>query len=86
MSLFTARNMLADRYLNINAVIYDKSVTDEADTANAFIWRQRPEFQEGNTIHLGANVDVWLSVDSTRLPMIDTFDVQNDDTQDDIFN
>jgi hypothetical protein len=87
LSLFTARNLLADRYLNINAVIYDKSVTDDADTASAFIWRQRPEFQEGNTIHLGANVDVWLTVDSTRLPLPDTLDVQNDDNiQDDIFN
>ncbi len=87
LSLFTARNMLADRYLNINAVIYDNHVTNEVDTANAFIWRQRPEFQEGNTIHLGANVDVWLTIDSTKLPATDTLAIENDeDIQDDIFN
>ncbi len=75
MSLFTARNLLADRYLNINAVIYDKSVTNEEDTTRAFIWRQRPGFEEGSTIHLGANVDVWLTVDSTKLPQVDTLAV-----------
>ncbi len=87
MSLFTARNLVADRYLNINAVIYDNSVTNEEDTARAFIWRQRPTFQEGNTIHLGANVDVWLTVDSTKFPIPDTLNIENDkDLQDDKLN
>jgi len=87
LSLFNARNMLADRYLNLNAVIYDNTVTNEEDTVSAFIWRQRPPFQEGNTIHLGANVDVWLTVDSTKLPQTDTLTIENDeDIQDDLYN
>ena len=72
MSLYTARNLLADRYLNVNAVIYDKSVTNEEDTTMSFIWRQRPDFEQGSKIHLGANVDVWLTIDSTKLPQVDT--------------
>ena len=87
LSLFNARNMLADRYLNINAVIYDNTVTNEEDTVSAFIWRQRPPFHEGNTIHLGANVDVWLTVDSTKLPQPDTLTIENEeDNQDDLYN
>ncbi len=83
ISLFTARYLLADRYLNINAVIYDRSVKNGEDTANAFIWKQRPVFEEGNTIHLGANVDVWLTVDSTKMPAIDSLDYENDDNIED---
>ncbi len=86
MSLFTARNLLADRYLNINAVIYDNSITNEEDTTRAFIWRQRPTFEEGNMIHLGANVDVWLTVDSTKIPATDTLSTTHENLKDDIFN
>jgi eukaryotic-like serine/threonine-protein kinase len=70
-SLFMAREFLADRYLNIGAVIYDNSMKNEEDSTRAFIWRQRPIFQEGNKLQLGANVDVWLTVDSTKLPQQD---------------
>jgi beta-lactam-binding protein with PASTA domain len=67
-NLFMAREMLADRYLNPGAVIYDGTIKNETDTATAFIWKQRPEYKSGNQLKLGANVDLWLTVDSLKLP------------------
>ncbi len=75
-NLYFAREILADRYLNTGAVIYDETVVDDQDTANAFIWRQRPEFEQGFRLHVGANIDLWLTTDSTRLPGIGTQDEQ----------
>lgn len=69
-NLYFAREILADRYLNTGAIIYDETIVNDKDTANAFIWRQRPNYQEGQRLHLGANIDLWLSVDSTKLPGI----------------
>jgi hypothetical protein len=86
-SLFMAREFLADRYLNIGAVIYDNSMKTEEDSTSAFIWRQRPVFQEGNRLQLGANVDVWLTIDSTKLPQPDSSEFLNKEGQvDEFFN
>ena len=67
-NLYFAREILADRYLNTGAIIYDETIVNDKDTANAFIWRQRPDYQDGGRLQLGANIDIWLSVDSTKLP------------------
>jgi hypothetical protein len=86
-SLFMAREFLADRYLNIGAVIYDNSMKTEEDSTSAFIWKQRPVFQEGNRLQLGANVDVWLTIDSTKLPQTDSSKFSNKEGQvDEFFN
>ncbi len=67
-NLYFAREILADRYLNTGAIIYDETIVNDRDTANAFIWKQRPDYQGGGRLHLGANIDLWLSVDSTKMP------------------
>ncbi len=69
MNFESAKGLLIDRYLNTGAIIYDNTVKTADDSIVAFIWRQRPDFTEGNKLNLGANVDIWLSTDSTRLPV-----------------
>jgi beta-lactam-binding protein with PASTA domain len=56
------------RYLNVGAVIYDGSILDELDSSFAFVWKQRPEYDETTLLNLGSAVDLWLTVDSTKLP------------------
>lgn len=64
------------RYLNIGAVIYDGSILDELDSSFAFVWKQRPEYDETTLLNLGSTVDLWLTVDSTKLPQPDTLNIR----------
>lgn len=72
MGLFFAKTILADRYLNVGASIYDNSILNDEDSTRSFIWKQIPYFEEGNTLQLGSDVDVWLTIDSTKLPVPDS--------------
>lgn len=67
-----ARKIIADYYLNIGAITYDESMLDAEDSALAFVWRQYPEFDEFRRLNMGMEVDVWLTVDSTLLPLPDS--------------
>lgn len=67
-----ARNKILESSLNIGATLYDQSIETSDDSLNAFVWRQRPEYIENLQIPLGSEIDIWLSVDSTLLPVPDT--------------
>ena len=69
MDLRAAKEMLMSRYLNAGAVIYDSNVQTAGDSVMAFVWRQRPVFGNESRLNLGANVDLWLTRDSTKLPV-----------------
>jgi beta-lactam-binding protein with PASTA domain len=66
-----ARQRILNRYLNLGALIYDRSFSNADDSAAAFVWKQRPVYNEDEEIliNLGASVDVWVTVDSTKLPL-----------------
>ncbi len=72
VSLIAAVDMIADYYLNIGAITYDQSIENAKDSAQAFIWRQYPEFDEFRRLNMGMEVDIWLTVDSTLLPVPDS--------------
>ena len=71
MGLFfeQAKERITHRYLNLGAVIYDASFEDAEDSINAFVWKQKPEFSEDALMNLGSSVDIWLTADSTKLPL-----------------
>jgi eukaryotic-like serine/threonine-protein kinase len=71
----TAKNLLADRYLNIGATVYDNSVSTGEDTLFSFIWRQEPGMEEESRLQMGSEIDIWLTTDSTRLPQPDSLNV-----------
>ena len=72
LGLETATGVIADHYLNIGAITFDESIEDGEDSARAFIWRQYPEFEAFRRLNMGLEVDIWLTVDSTLLPVADT--------------
>lgn len=72
LGLEAASEVIADFYLNLGAITYDESIEDGEDSAEAFIWRQYPEFEEFRRLNMGLEVDIWLTVDSTLLPVPDT--------------
>jgi len=72
LDLKTALNRITSRYLNIGAIIYDGSFMNAEDSANAFIWKQRPVVDDETLLNLGSAVDIWITVDSSKLPIPDT--------------
>jgi beta-lactam-binding protein with PASTA domain len=83
LPLAAASELIADFYLNLGAITYDETIMDAEDSAAAFIWRQYPEFEEFRRLNMGLEVDIWLTVDSTLLPVPDTIQ-EGDETE--IFN
>lgn len=67
-----AKVEIADNYLNIGAITYDESILDIEDSAAAFVWRQYPEYSAFNRLNMGLEIDVWLTIDSTLLPLPDS--------------
>jgi eukaryotic-like serine/threonine-protein kinase len=70
-----ARNRILEASLNVGATLYDRSIKTGEDSLNAFVWRQRPEFEENRQIPLGSEIDLWLSRDSTLIPSPVTGDI-----------
>ncbi len=81
LKLPEALDKITSRYLNIGAIIYDGSFANAEDSANAFIWKQRPVFDDQTMLNLGSTVDIWITADSTKLPQADTtsIDLQKPD-------
>ena len=58
--------------MNLGAYSYDNSVGTSEDSVKAFVFKQIPEYKETATLQLGSVVYLWLSVDSTKLPVDST--------------
>ena len=67
-----AKGRLNRSYLNMGAEIYDNSVVTDEDTALAFVFRQKPDPDNGRRLPMGSFIDVWLTIDSTKLPGYDS--------------
>lgn len=63
-----ARSRLADASLNVGRVQFDKSVETLADSLAAFVYRQSPGATNSAETSLGSSVDLYLSVDQSKLP------------------
>ena len=70
--LESAKDKIADHFLNVGAITYDETILDMEDSAAAFVWRQYPEYSAFNRLNMGLEIDVWLTIDSTLLPLPDS--------------
>jgi len=68
MNLGPARNSILSSSLNLGTFIYDNSIITAADSLNAFVYKQNPEFNTDGSLQLGSSIYLWLTVDSARLP------------------
>jgi len=70
-----AKGLLADRFLNYGAIVYDNSIATAIDSLFAFVWKQNPPVEGEVRLQLGSSVDIWVTVDSTRLPQPDSLTI-----------
>ena len=77
MRLDPARNKILGSSLNLGTYVYDKTIVTGADTLNAFVYKQIPEFKEDQTLQLGSLIYIWLTVDAAKFK-IDTTRIDQD--------
>ena len=78
-----AKGILADRFLNYGAIVYDNSIVSGLDSLFAFVWKQWPDAAEEVRLQLGSNVDIWVTIDSTKLPKPDSLLIEEINNPDD---
>jgi beta-lactam-binding protein with PASTA domain len=72
LGVVEASEIISDYYLNLGAITYDESFEEAEDSSGAFIWRQYPDYDEFKRLNMGMEMDIWLTLDSTLLPMPDS--------------
>lgn len=72
LDLARAKASISGKFLNFGLATYDRSVLTEEDSTVAWVYRQNPEYDGLSNIRKGMEVFVWLTVDSTLLPVSDT--------------
>ena len=66
-NLTEARTTLDEAFLNIGTITYDESFTTEEEKAKGLIWKQTPDPVEIFEVAKGSAVDIWLTIDPTKL-------------------
>lgn len=79
-TLSQARSEIASLFLNVGAVIYDETVQTQEDSLTAKIWQQRPSHSSYDEIELGASIDIWLTLDDSKLIQESDMEMTNDST------
>ena len=78
MNLEPAKNRILVSSLNLGTYIFDNTISSGEDTINAFVYKQNPEFIEEARLQLGSAIYLWLTVDSTKLPVDSTLIIISD--------
>mgnify|MGYP006310787147 CR=1 FL=1 len=67
-----AEDIIIQNAMNVGAIRPDTTINSEEDSTEAFIWQQYPPYDNDKQIKLGTYIDLWISVDSSKLPGVDT--------------
>lgn len=67
MKLEPAKNKIQISSLNLGTFVYDNTIRTKADTANAFVYKQNPDFNGDASMQMGSSIYLWLTVDSAKL-------------------
>lgn len=64
-----ARNTILGASLTLVTSIFDNTVLTAQDSADAFVYKQNPDFGVDATLQLGSSIYLWLTLDSALLPV-----------------
>jgi beta-lactam-binding protein with PASTA domain len=67
MKLDPAKNKIQISSLNLGTFVYDNTIRSKADTVNAFVYKQNPDYSSDASLQMGSSVYLWLTVDSAKL-------------------
>lgn len=72
LSLEAANILASDRFLSVGAAVRDQSVVTSEDEQNAVIYKQKPVPEAGITMPMGSAIDVWITLDSSKVSIFNT--------------
>jgi eukaryotic-like serine/threonine-protein kinase len=72
MKLDRAKNKILGSSLNLSALQYDNTIKTRADSLNAFVYKQNPDYKNDATLQLGSPIYLWLTVDSAKFKVDST--------------
>lgn len=58
-----------DHSLNLGRLRFDETVKDYEDSLNAVVYKQVPEASDSISVNMGAVVDIYLTLDQSRVPV-----------------
>src|SRR6056297_1079608 len=67
-----AEDKVIQNAMNVGAIRPDTTINSEEDSTEAFVWQQYPPYDKDKQIKLGTYIDLWITVDSSKLPGVDT--------------
>jgi eukaryotic-like serine/threonine-protein kinase len=70
LSLDQAKIVASDRFLSLGATVNDQTIVSPDDELHATIFRQKPAAGSGSMLPQGSAIDVWITLDSTKLPSV----------------
>ena len=65
--LTEAQLKIQEAFLNLGTVTYDESFTSEEEKIKGLIWKQSPDPAEIFEVARGTSIDIWLTIDPTKL-------------------
>ena len=71
LTLDEAREEISDAFLNFGKSYFDETVETYQDSMNARVWRQYPDYIEDMTMSLGRNVNIWLTLDESKIQVVE---------------
>jgi beta-lactam-binding protein with PASTA domain len=75
LTLEDANILASDRFLSLGAAVHDQSIITGEDEQKAIIFKQKPASGNGMTLPMGSAIDVWITLDSTKVTL---FNLQTD--------
>ena len=67
LNLEEARILASDRFLSIGAAVHDQTVITPEDESRSIVFKQKPESGSNLTLPQGSAIDVWVTLDSTKV-------------------
>jgi beta-lactam-binding protein with PASTA domain len=67
LTMHIAEKHIAQSYFNKGAIIFDKSVINSTDSANAVVFKQKPDIGKKQTAAMGSLIDIWLTVNKEKV-------------------
>ena len=82
LKLEEARLLATHRFLRIGGILDDNTITTEEERTEAWVYQQRPDTGSRARLPLGSSIDVWITLDSTKIPLPDTMTINADEEND----
>lgn len=68
LTLEKANILASERFLSVGAAVHDLTIVSDEDESKAIIFKQKPEPGPDMTLPLGSAIDVWITLDSAKVP------------------